>query len=397
MAPVELRRTAGGSQGVGTLELFFDLVFVFAITQVSHVLLNNEVSWEFAGQAMLCLLVVWSAWNYTTWVTNELDPEAPIVQLLMVAVMFASLLMAIAIPQAFGAKALLFAGSYVAIQVGRHLFLTFVAADRGTIERERAGRILAWFVAAGVLWIAGALAEGTTRTLLWIAALALDYGAPLVLYWVPGRPRLGSDTWLVETGHFAERFGLFVIIALGESIVLTGATTAGLELDTATVGAFAGAFLGTAALWWLYFASVARLAERALAEASDRTLVARDAYTYGHFLIIAGIVLTAVGDELVIAHPTDPLPSAELVAVVGGPVLYLLAQVLLRLRMTGSISTRRLGGALACVGVGILASGASALIVGLLLLAVLVAVIVADTIAMRRRRDSDSSRSPAPA
>jgi low temperature requirement protein LtrA len=387
VSPVQLRRSAGEAQRVGTLELFFDLVFVFAITQVSHVILDHEVTWEYAGQAALCLLVVWWAWNYTTWVTNELDPESPIVRLLMLGLMLASLLMAIAIPQAFGDKALLFAGSYVAMQVGRHLFLTFAAAGRETIERERAARILTWFVAAGFLWIAGALAEGTTRTLLWVAALALDYGAPLALYWVPGRPRLAAETWQVETSHFAERFGLFVIIALGESIVLIGATTAGLELDSATVGAFIGAFLGTAALWWMYFTSIARLGEHALAETPDRTLLARDAYTYGHVLIVAGIVLTAVGDELVLAHPSDELPTAELIAVVGGPMLYLLAQGFLRWRMTGGLSPRRIGGALACVLVGLIGAAVdpSALVVGLLLLAVLVGVIVADTIAGARR------------
>src|SRR3954451_19134585 len=137
----------GQEQRTTPLELFYDLVFVFAITQVSHLLLAH-LSWEGAGQAALVLLVVWWSWNYTTWVTNELDPDSIVVRLLLIALMLASLLMAIAIPDAFGDKGLLFAGSYVAIQVGRHSFLTFVAAARGTIERERAARILTWFVVA---------------------------------------------------------------------------------------------------------------------------------------------------------------------------------------------------------------------------------------------------------
>jgi len=224
------------------------------------------------------------------------------------------------------------------------------------------------------------------RTALWLLALALDYGAPLVLFWVPGRPRLAGETWQVETAHFAERFALFVIIALGETIVLTGATTAESELDFATVAAFGGAFLGTAALWWLYFTSIARLAEQALAEAADRTLLARDAYTYGHVLIIAGIVLAAVGDELVIAHPTEELPTAELIAVVVGPIIYLLAQALLRSRMTGWISVRRLAGVLACVVVGFIGTAATAVVVGALLVLVLVGVAIADTIAGVRRQ-----------
>src|SRR3954470_12617565 len=278
------RKHDGQEQRTTTLELFYDLVFVFAITQVSHLLLAH-LSWEGAGQSALVLLVVWWSWNYTTWVTNELDPSSIVVRLLLIALMLASLLMAIAIPEAFRAKALLFAASYVAIQVGRHAFLTFVAADRGTIERERAGQILTWFVAAGILWIAGALAGGDARTVLWLVALALDYGAPLVTFWVPGRPRLSLATWEVQTSHFAERFQLFIIIALGESIVITGATTSALHLDASRVAAFAIAFLTTAAMWWLYFTYVARIAERRLELSHDRTLLARDGYTYLHVVM----------------------------------------------------------------------------------------------------------------
>ena len=317
--------------------------------------------------------------------TNELDPDSVLVRLLLIVLMLASLLMAIAIPDAFGERALMFAGSYVAIQVGRHLFLTFVAADRGTIERERAAVILTWFVAAGVLWLAGALVDGTARAALWLAALALDYGAPLVTYWVPWRPRIAPEAWDVGTEHFAERFQLFVIIALGESIVVTGATTSQLELTPARVIAFAIAFLGTAALWWLYFDFVATLAERALERAERRTLLARDAYTYLHIVIIAGILLSAVGDEIVIAHPTDELSAAELAVVVGGPAVYLLAQAAVRLRVTGRISLRRIGGAVACFAIAPIAAFAPALSVAGALLAVLIGVIVADQVVAARR------------
>jgi low temperature requirement protein LtrA len=384
VARASLRRDAGVEQRATTLELFYDLVFVFAVTQVSHLLLEH-LTWQGAGQSALVLLVVWWSWNYTTWATNELDPRSIAVRLLLIALMLASLLMAIAIPEAFGDKALLFAGSYVAIQVGRQSFLTFAAADRATIERQRAGRILVWFVAAGALWIAGALAGGSTRTVLWLAALGLDYGAPLVTFWLPGRARLTPEAWEVGTEHFAERFQLFIIIALGESIVITGATTAELELTTATVAAFGLAFLGTAALWWLYFNLVATITQRRLAAADNRTLVARDAYTYLHVVIVAGILLTAVGDELVIAHPTEELPDRELAAVVCGPALYLLAHVALRLRMSGTISGKRLVGALACLAIGAIGTFAPALVVAGLLFGVLVTVIVADHVAATRR------------
>jgi low temperature requirement protein LtrA len=378
------RRTEGEGQRATTLELFYDLVFVFAITQVSHLLLEH-LTWAGVGQSLLVLLVVWWSWNYTTWVTNELDTESISVRLLMISLMLLSLLMAVAIPQAFEGRALLFAASYVAIQVGRHTFLTFVAWGRGTVERERAGRILIWFVAAGVLWILGALAEGPARVALWLAALLLDYGAPLVVYWVPGLRRMAGSVWNVGTEHFAERFQLFIIIALGETIVITGATTADLDLDAAALAAFGSAFVTTAAMWWLYFNYVARIAQRQLELSENRTSLARDGYTYLHVFMVAGIIVSAVGDELVIAHPTEVLPAAEIAVVVGGPGLYLLAHALFRRRMTGSWGPKRLYGAAGCLAVGAAGPFVPALVLAGLVIAVLAAVIASEHLAAARR------------
>jgi low temperature requirement protein LtrA len=380
------RRHGGGDEAhAGALELFYDLVFVFAVTQVSH-LLGAHLTWEGVGQSALVLLIVWWAWNYTTWVTNELDLGSAVVRLMLIAVMLASLVMAVAIPHAFGRDALMFIGAYVAIQVGRHAFLTFAAADAGSIERERAGQILIWFVAAGAFWIAGAVTDGPARTALWLVALAIDYSAPVWVYRVPGRPRLDHSTWNVSTEHFTERFQLFIIIALGESIVLTGATTSELNREAGTLAAFALAFLGTAALWWLYFNYVARIATRRLELADDRTGMARDAYTYLHVVMAAGIIVWAVGDELVIAHPGDELPLEEVAAIVAGPAIYLLAHVLFRLRVAGTVSWKRLGGALACVAAGAVGAFAPALVVVTLVVAILAAVIASEEIAGARRR-----------
>jgi low temperature requirement protein LtrA len=303
----------------------------------------------------------------------------------MISLMLLSMLMAVAIPQAFEERALLFAGSYVAIQVGRHVFLTFVAWEAGTAERERAGRILIWFVAAGALWVAGALSEGPTRVALWLAALALDCGAPLVVYWVPGLRRLAGSMWSVGTEHFAERFQLFIIIALGETIVITGATTADLDLDAARLAAFGTAFVTTAAMWWLYFNYVARIAQRQLELSADRTSLARDGYTYLHVVMVAGIIVSAVGDELVIAHPTEVLPAAEIAVVVGGPGLYLLAHALFRRRMTGRWGPKRLYGAAGCLALGAAGPFAPAIVLAGLVIAVLAAVIASEHVAAARR------------
>jgi low temperature requirement protein LtrA len=379
------RRDRGAGEARTTnVELFFDLVFVFAVTQVSHILLD-DLTWRGAGRTLLVLAVVWWAWNYTSWVTNELDPDSTVVRLLLLGLMFASLLMAVAIPEAFGERAMLFAAAYVAIQVGRHLFLTFVSASPGTVERERALRILVWLSASGVVWIAGAAADESVRATLWLVALAIDYVAPTLLYWVPGRPRLGNESWDVETSHFAERFQLFVIIALGESIVITGATTADYELDAARMTGFALAFLATAAMWWLYFNYVAAIAQRRLETAPNRTLLARDGYTYLHVVLVAGIIIGAVGDEHVIAHPTEVLPKAEIVVVAAGPAIYLIGLVAFRLVMARSLSWRRTLGAAACVPIGLLGLVVPALVLSALLVAMFVTVIVSERVAFLRR------------
>jgi low temperature requirement protein LtrA len=386
MGRVRRRGTDGVSQRASSLELFYDLVFVFAITQVSHLLLEH-LTWTGVLQSLIMLLAVYWSWNYTTWTTNELDTETIPVRLLLLGLMLVSLLMSVAIPQAFEEHALLFAGSYVAIQIGRHSFLTFVAAESGTVERERAGRILTWFVVVGVLWVAGALVEGPGRYVLWLVALALDYCAPLVTYWVPGRRRLAPATWNVGTEHFAERFGLFIILALGESIVITGATTSELDLDAKTIVAFVMAFLASAAIWWLYFSSVAALGEHYLEVADSRTTLARDAYTYFHVVFVAGIILSAVGDELVIAHPIEVLPPYEVAAVAAGPAVYLLAHTLFRFRLTGTLGLAKPSATLGCVGVGFVGLFVPALALAGALIVVLVAVIAAGHLAATQSRE----------
>ena len=287
MERVRRRGTDGASQRASTLELFYDLVFVFAITQVSHLLLEH-LTWVGVLQSLIVLLAVYWSWNYTTWMTNELDTETIPVRLLLLSLMGASLLMAVAIPQAFGAHALLFAVPYVAIQVGRHSFLAFAAAERGTLERERAVRILIYFCIAGLFWISGALADDSLRVLLWLAALAVDYGGGLILFWIPGMRRINVSDWSVGVEHFAERFGLFIILVLGESIVLTGATTSGEELTPARIIAFVMAFLGAASIWWLYFTFVATLGEHYLAVSENSSRLAVDVYTYLHVVFVAG-------------------------------------------------------------------------------------------------------------
>ncbi len=377
-------RVEGEEQRATALELFFDLVFVFAITQLSHLLVEH-LDLEGVAQTVFLLLVVWWAWIYTTWMTNWFDPDTNAVRGILILVALASLLMAIAIPDAFGERAVMFAASYAGLQILRNAFAAF-ASPSGSVHRENFVRILSWSVAVGVLWLVGAFLPGDARVAVWVIALVLDYSGPYAGYWVPGIGRVGTEAWRVDAPHFAERFQLFVIIVLGESIVVTGLTASDLDLHASTVGAIAVAFLGSAALWWLYFNYVARIAALRLSLSDDPGRLARDAYTYIHIPIVAGIMVAAVGDELVIAHPTDRLDGAELAAVVGGPVLYLLGHVAFRVRMTGSVSVKRLAAAVACACAGVLGLWLDAIWVATVVLAILVALIVWEQVAGARRR-----------
>jgi len=354
---VHLRPRDGSEQQTTAVELLFDLVYVFAITQLSHLLIGHlDVSG--AAHTAFLLLVVWWAWIYTTWMVNWFDPASLRVRLVLVGATLASLLMSAAIPTAFGANALLFAGAYVAMQVGRNV------AAASLLSREHAlrltfERISCWSLFTGALWIAGALAPSGARIPIWAVALALDLLAPLAGYWTPGLGRSETDDYPVEGGHFAERFQSFLIIALGESIVVTGATASAKGLDTPVVAALASAFLGTAALWWLYFGEVAEHSRRYLADADDSGALARDAYSYLHLPIVAGIIMVAVGDDLLIADPGGALSGAGIVMMVGGPAVYLAGETLFRVRMIGSVNPKRLA-AIAALGVLGLLAGAGA-------------------------------------
>jgi len=380
-----VRRGETGNHTADPLELFYDLVFVFTITQVSHLLLS-QLSWKGALESAIVLMAIWWSWNYTTWFTNEVDVASPVVRLLMIGLMLLSLLMSISVPESFGNRALLFAGAYVAIQLLRHGFLAFVASRPGTLERERALHILIWFLIAGVFWIGGALIGGHTQLLLWVLAVAIDYVAPLVTYRVPGMKPVSSDAWRVMPEHFDERFHLFIILTLGETIMITGSTTSALPLDAGRIAAFVLAFVGTVALWWLYFQSGITDAAHRLESSAHSTLLARDVYTYGQVPLVAAIILSAVGDEFAITHPGHHLDHGQLLVVIGGPLLFLLAEFLVFWRFTGSPLWERFAGAIVLLGVGWAGLHADALQTSAMVTASLVLVIIAG--AFRQRRES---------
>jgi low temperature requirement protein LtrA len=365
-------RGDGVEQPITTVELFFDLVYVFAVTQLSHMILGDLTVAE-VGRAAFLLLIVWWAWIYTTWMVNWFDPASPAVRAVLTGVMLASLLMAAALPGAFGEDGALFAVSYVALQVGRNVAAASLLG-RDHPLRDVFERLVGWSAVSAALWLAGAALPGDRRLLLWIPAVVLDLCAPFAGYWLPGRGRAATADYDIEGGHFTDRCQGFIIIALGESIIVTGATAADAGLTSTVVLCLGLAFLETAALWWLYFGAVAERSRLVMSTAEDPGRLARDAYTYLHAPIVAGIIAVAVGDDLLLGAPGSALHGVGLAMVLGGPVLYLLGESLFRLRVTGAANLKRLAVAAILVLLTPIGSRMSALVLSATVTAVLSAL-----------------------
>ncbi|QYC11539.1 low temperature requirement protein A [Brevundimonas nasdae] len=350
MASLLRKRVKGEHARVGFVELFFDLVFVFAITQVSHGLLAHLTPLG-AVQAAMLLAAVWWAWIFTSWMTNWLDPETVPVQAALFVLMGIGLVMSASLPHAFQETGLSFALAFVGIQVGRTAFMVWaMRADEGL--RRNAVRILIWLTASAVLWIAGGLAAPEQRLWFWLAALAVEYASPALYFFVPGLGRSRTEDWTIEGGHMAERVGLFVIICLGETLLVSGATFGELDWSSAKVwAAFISAILSTVAMWRLFFSQAHESASEAIMHAADPGRVARRAYTYSPILVIAGIIVVAVSDELVLAHPSGHVSMATALTLLGGPILFLLGTAVAGWAIWRHVNWTRL------VGCAVLATG----------------------------------------
>src|SRR6202795_747629 len=271
-------------------ELFFDLVFVFAVTQVSHTLLNRFTPLG-AVQTTLLFLAVWWVWVYTSWITNWLNPERTPVRILLFLMMLGGLVLSTSIPKAFESRGLWFAIAYATMQVGKTLFLWVSTPPHRAPARLNAVRITAWLSMSAVFWIAGGIAGGHSRLALWAMALAIEYISAAVRFWIPKYGAASIEDWTVERGHMAERCAGFIIIALGESIVVTGATFADLAWTLETVSAFVSAFVGALTMWWIYFHRGAEAGSEQISRASQPGRLARLACTYLQMPIVAGLSL----------------------------------------------------------------------------------------------------------
>jgi low temperature requirement protein LtrA len=371
-----------GHNRVTYAELFFDLVFVFAVTQVSHTLLGRFTPLG-ALQTTLLFLAVWWVWVYTSWITNWLNPERTPVRLLLFVLMFGGLVISTSIPKAFESRGLWFAMAYAAMQVGRTVFLLLSTSPDQTLARMNAVRILVWLLTSAILWIAGGFAEGHWRLVLWAVALGVEYTSPAVRFWIPKYGASSVADWVVEGGHIAERCAGFIIIALGESIVVTGATFAELEWTTATVSAFASAFIGSLAMWWIYFHRGAGAGSELISNSSEPGRLARLAYTYLHMPIVAGIILSAVADEIVLRHPADHSDLRTMVSAIGGPLLFLIGTILFKLAIRGWLQLSHGAGIVMLAILAWFASGLSPLVLSILTTAIMIIVAAWESISLR--------------
>jgi low temperature requirement protein LtrA len=334
-----LREHTEDHQQVTFIELFFDLVFVFAVTQLSNLLLHH-LTLLGAAQTCVLLLAAWRAWMDTAWVTNWFDPDRAPVRLMLVGVMMVSLIMSAALPQAFSHRGLVFAAAFVALQVGRTTFVILALEGQSPLRRNFQ-RILARIIVSGVLWLAGGFVSGSGRDVLWVAAIVIDFAAPATGFFTPGLGRSTIADWTIAGAHLAERCQLFLIIALGESILVSGVTFGGLPWTAPRVAACIVAFFGTVALWWIYFYRSAQGGRDVIAAATDPGRLGRSAYTYFHLPMVAGIIVTAVANELTIAHPEGHARQALVAVIVGGPILFVAGHALFKWTLSGRVYISR--------------------------------------------------------
>ncbi|GEE00738.1 membrane protein [Gordonia spumicola] len=310
-------RSRGGD--VATIELFFDLVYVFAFSQLAAFFVEH-----LTGRGAIEMLVlfggVWWVWNYTAWATNFVDPERTPVRILLVVLMLLSLVMAAAIPEAFGDRGPQFAITLAAIQVIRPLFIALTM--RGQQIGRNYAHLLAWSAAAAAIWVIGAFCEPDIRLIVWAVALAVDVAAPMLRTWLPGLGGIAMSEWKLTPAHLAERNRLIFIIALGETVLSIGREFLHMESSVTTYVALCVAFLAPVSYWWLYFAHHSERTEQRLEQSDDPTALARGGFAYAHAVLVAGVIVTAVGTEKMLAHPHEDATAVYALLITGGPALY---------------------------------------------------------------------------
>jgi low temperature requirement protein LtrA len=371
-------RQGDGANQVTTVELFFDLVYVFAITQLSHLLGGTHTTTDGAIQAAVLLAMVWQVWVYTTWTVNYLDPKRAPARGLLIVLMLGSLVLSAALPEAFHNRGLAVAVTYVAMQGGRALFVVW--ALRGERLQLVFLRILPWTSVSSAVMLLGGVEHGHVRELLWAISIAVDLGGAAIGFYVPGLGGSQTTEWTISGGHFAERCQAFVLIALGESIIVIGSRLNVADPTGHNVAAFGAAFAGVVGLWWVYFDRAAGDSAREIESSADPGRLARNAFHWIHPLIIGGIIVTAAADERVLDHPEGGAEASTSWLILGGTALFLGGHALFKAVVWRAVSWPRVVAVAVLAALGLLAPHVSALTLGAGTLAVVIAVAIADRI-----------------
>ena len=343
VAATALRLRDGHHARVTYEELFFDLIYVFAVTQISHLLLHH-LSLSGLIETLILWFAVWLGWQYSCWMCNWLNPEQPRVRGLMFCCMLLALVFASSIPRAFGDRGLVFALAFAALQAGRTAVVLWLLPSGHALKANYA-RMLGWLTISGALWIAGGLAEHHTRMLLWALAVVCEYFSPMVGFALPVLGRSRTSEWTIEGGHLAERCQLFVIVALGETLLASGAQFADAEWTPSVVSALLATFLGTLALWWLYFGTASKDATEKITHCDDPGRLGAQ-FHYIHALLVAGIIASAVANDLILEHPHEAASLAYVAVLIGGPALYLVGSAIYKKVVYGRIAASHVVGAL---------------------------------------------------
>jgi len=377
-------RTTDGAGEVTNIELFFDLVYVLAVTQLALFLGEHHTAGGAIETAVL-LAMVWQIWVYTTWAVNYLDPNRVPARAMLVVLMLGSLVIAASIPFAYTDRGLVIASTYVAMQAGRALFV--IAALRGEGLQLVFVRILPWTAASGAVMLSGAAVDGHLRAALWAASVAIDLIGAGFGFYVPGLGRSETTDWTISGSHFAERCQAFVLIALGESIIVIGRTLAVPHPDGHDVAAFVTAFAGAVGLWWIYFDRAAEDSAREIASSDDPGRLARNAFHWIHPVIIGGIIVEAAAGERLFEDPTERGDSTFAWLLLGGIALFLAGHALFKAVVWRKLSWPRLGGVVALGIVGILTPHVARLTLAICSAAVIVGVALIDRLTHPSRLD----------
>jgi low temperature requirement protein LtrA len=377
-------RDRGKRAEVSVVELFFDLVYVFAVIQLSHTLLQ-DLSALNALHTVVLWFAVWLGWQYTCWVTNWFDPDTLAIRSMLLCLMGVVLVMTAAIPHAFDDRAVVFAAAFVSLQVGRTVFV-LITLGRNHELSPNFTRMLAWLLVSATLWAGGALAEDWVRLVLWGAAVLVEYLAPMIGFAFPVLGRSSTQEWTIDGAHLAERCRLFVIIAFGETILSTGAQLSEQPQRSAPILiAAAVAFAAMIAAWWIYFGTSSADGRALISESDDPGRLGAK-FHYTHVILVGGIIVCAVANALVLADPAAEMTVPVIAVLIGGPAIYLLGSLVYHHIVDQEIAYSHVGGLVALAALAGLAPLTDRLMIAGLTLAVLLAVAVAQTLMRHRHR-----------